>query len=147
MGPSRRPPAVAQWVAALALALGCAPLQANPAGGTQPVAQPSAQAAPAERQAKPPSKAEPKPKAKPKAKTKTKAKAKSNRQKTDKSVEPAKKAKAAAAGALIGTGAAYAERAPAMQFAAELAERRQLPPDWVRQVLGQAHHIIANRAK
>ena len=143
MGPSRRPPAVAQWVAALALALGCAPLQANPAGGTQPVAQPSAQAAPAERQAKPPSKAEPKPKAKPKAKTKTKAKAKSNRQKTDKSVEPAKKAKAVAAGALIGTGVAYAERAPAMQFAAELAERRQLPPDWVRQVLGQARQSPA----
>jgi membrane-bound lytic murein transglycosylase B len=128
---ARRPAAATHWAAALALALGCVSVQANPAG----TAPPAAQAAPAERQAKPPSKAKPKPKAKPKAK--------SNRQKTNKSVEPTKKAKAVAAGALIGTGVAYAERAPAMQFAAELTERRQLPPDWVRQVLGQARQSPA----
>jgi membrane-bound lytic murein transglycosylase B len=111
------------------------PVQANPASTAQPAAQPAAQAAPAERQAKPPSKAKPKPKAKPKAK--------SNRQKNAKSVEPAQKGKAAAAAALIGTGAAYAERAPAMQFANELAERRQLSPDWVRRAIGQARQSPA----
>jgi membrane-bound lytic murein transglycosylase B len=131
VGTARRPAAATHWAAALALALGCVSVQANPAG----TAPPAAQAAPAERQAKPPSKAKPKPKAKPKAK--------SNRQKTNKSVEPTKKAKAVAAGALIGTGVAYAERAPAMQFAAELAERRQLPPNWVRQVLGEARQSPA----
>ena len=130
--PRRQP---ASWAAALALLLGCVPVQANPASTAQPAAQPAAQAAPAERQAKPPSKAKPKPKAKPKAK--------SNRQKNAKSVEPAKKGKAAAAAALIGTGAAYAERAPAMQFANELAERRQLSPDWVRRAIGQARQSPA----
>jgi membrane-bound lytic murein transglycosylase B len=39
---------------------------------------------------------------------------------------------------LVGSGPAYAERGEAMQFADELAQRRQLPPDWTRQVLGQA---------
>jgi membrane-bound lytic murein transglycosylase B len=114
------------WAAVLALTLSGASVQANPAGSTQPAAQ----AAPAERQAKPPSKAKAKPKTKPK-------------RKSQKSVEPVKKGKPAAAAPLIGTGAAYAERAPVMQFASELAERRQLSPDWVRRMLGQARQSPA----
>ena len=39
---------------------------------------------------------------------------------------------------LVGSGPAYADRSEAMQFADELAQRRQLPPEWTRQVLGQA---------
>jgi membrane-bound lytic murein transglycosylase B len=39
---------------------------------------------------------------------------------------------------LIGTGPSYAERPEAIEFAQQVAQRRQLPIDWVRQAMAQA---------
>jgi len=40
---------------------------------------------------------------------------------------------------LVGSGPAYDQRAEAMAFAQEMAERRSLPLAWVQQAMGQAH--------
>ena len=53
---------------------------------------------------------------------------------------PSKK-QAAAARAAEPTGTLYARRADAMQFADDLAERRDLDREWVRQAIGQAHSL------
>ena len=53
---------------------------------------------------------------------------------------PSKK-QAAAARAAEPTGTLYARRADAMQFADDLAERRDLDREWVRQAIGQARFL------
>jgi membrane-bound lytic murein transglycosylase B len=80
--------------------------------------------------AKPNSKKKEAKKAKPAAKSSTKPDAKPRRAKAAGTPKPPVP--------LVGSGPAYAERGEAMQFADELAQRRQLPPEWTRQVLGQA---------
>jgi membrane-bound lytic murein transglycosylase B len=48
-----------------------------------------------------------------------------------------------AAPAAITSGPLYASRPEVMQMATELAERRNLDPEWVRQAIGQAHYMPA----
>ncbi len=43
----------------------------------------------------------------------------------------------------LATGPAYASRPEVMRFADELAERRNLDPQWVRRAIGQALHVPA----
>ncbi len=51
---------------------------------------------------------------------------------------PAKAPPASKARTLVGTGPAYGDRPEALAFADELAERRQLPLDWIKQALAEA---------
>lgn len=71
-------------------------------------------------------------------------KAKENKAKENKkAATQAKKPGPAPENALIGTGPAYAQSEEAMRFADEMAARRQLPAEWVRQTLGKARQSPA----